>query len=140
MQPGDPHLSSLSGKDATERGLQALIDAVPDALIIVDRNRRVTAANRAAREAAGEQDPVGRECAGICRKRSSQRPGEVEGPCSLDEVLARRASFRSTHTRLDEERGELIVEVRAAPLFDAAGEVTHVIETWHEVPKGKPVC
>ncbi len=54
-------------------------------------------------------------------------------PCPLRQVVATKAPARVVHTHYDAEGREVFVEVTAAPVFDAAGEVTQIIEACRDI-------
>ena len=113
--------------------LQTVIDAIPDVLLVIGQDYRISLANRAAREMAGGIDPT--LCL-TCHQFSHHRALPCEGlrePCPLREVIASRAPVRVTHTHYDATGNEVFVELSAAPVFNAAGEVTHIVEACHDV-------
>ena len=113
--------------------LQTVIDAIPDVLLVIGRDYRISLANRAAREMAGGVDPTVRL---TCHQFSHHRAVPCEGvkePCPLHEVIASRAPVRVTHTHYDTKGNEVFVELSAAPVFNAAGEVTHIVEACRDI-------
>lgn len=118
--------------------LQTVIDAIPDVTLVIDREYRITLANQAAVELAGAEDPgsSGMEYhrllhgqAGACEDR--------DNPCPMAQVLATRAPVTVTHTHRDAEGHEAFVEIRAAPIFDDAGQVVQVVEACRDVTQRK---
>jgi PAS domain S-box-containing protein len=117
--------------------LQTVIDAIPETMLVIGRDYRISLANRAARELAGGIDPV--ECM-ACHQLSHRRPHPCEGVdhcCPLREVIATETPMTVMHTHFDAEGNELFVEVTAAPVFNDRGEVTHVIESCRDVTDRK---
>jgi PAS domain S-box-containing protein len=113
--------------------LQTVIDAIPDALLVIGQDYRIALANRAAREMAGGIDPAG--CL-TCHQLSHHSAVPCEGlkePCPLRAVIASRAPIRVTHTHYDDHGNEVFVEISAAPVFNAAGEVSHIVEACCDV-------
>lgn len=113
--------------------LQTVIDAVPDSLMVIDRDYSVVLANRTARSLFGLPDP------GACQfkcyevhRRESPCEGEDE-PCPLREVMATKSPARVHHTHYSSDGKKVAVAIDAAPVFDAQGEVMQVIESCHDV-------
>lgn len=120
--------------------LQTIIDAIPDTMLVIDREFRISLANRAAREMAGGVDPTA--CL-TCHQLSHHRELPCEGqnePCPLRQVIAVKAPVTVMHTHYDAEGNEVLVEVVAAPVFDETGEVTHIIETCRDITDPKRVA
>ena len=90
---------------------QSVIDVIPDALILLDGNRRVTEANSAARELFGVR-LVGRDFSQVLR-----HPSAVE---AMDRVLASSAVSREEITLLSP--GERHFMLAALPIADKAGK------------------
>jgi PAS domain S-box-containing protein len=114
--------------------LQSVIDGVPDALMVIDRNHRVVLANRALRQMVGGKDPVA--AALTCYETSHRRDrpcGDSHHPCPLQRVVSSKASVSTVHTHFDADGNEVIVEIIAAPIFDEAGEVVQIIESCRDI-------
>jgi two-component system, sensor histidine kinase and response regulator len=117
--------------------LQTVIDAIPDTMLVIGRDYRISLANRAAREMAGGIDPVA--CL-RCHKLSHHRDSPCEGKndcCPLSRVVADKAPVTVLHTHRNAEGRELFVEITAAPIFNEQGEVTHIIEACRDVTERK---
>ena len=118
--------------------LQAVIDAIPEVTMVIDRRYRVVLTNRAAREMAGGKDPA---FEGLTCYRASHRydvPCEgITDPCPMAQVVATKAPMMVTHTHYDADGNEVLVEVSAAPIFDEAGEVVQVIEACRDITDRK---
>ena len=117
--------------------LQTVIDAIPETMLVIGRDYRISLANRAAREMAGGIDPVA--CL-ACHQLSHQRELPCEGRndcCPLRQVIATKAPVTVMHTHYDAEGKEVFVEVTAAPVFNDDGEVTHIIESCRDVTERK---
>jgi PAS domain S-box-containing protein len=118
--------------------LQTVIDAVPDSLLVIGRDYGIVLANRSARELCGESDIVSRclPCYRVSHRRDF--PCAEEGhPCPLRRTIETKAPVTVTHTHYDARGGEIFVEVRAAPVFDEVGEVTHIIEACRDITDRK---
>ncbi|MFV1966023.1 MAG: PAS domain-containing protein [Pirellulaceae bacterium] len=125
-------------RDGPPTRLQTVIDAFPDPMMVVDRNCRIVLANRAARETSGIPEIVsaGLRCYEVPHRRETACAGDGE-TCPIQEVVTTRAPVRITHTRTDSEGREIFVEVTAAPIFDASGEVVQVVETCRDITERK---
>ena len=113
--------------------LQTVIDAIPDTMLVVGRDYRVLLANCAAREMVGGIDPT--VCL-TCHQLSHHPDRPCEGqnePCHLCQVIAAKAPLTVIHTHCDAKGREVVVEVDAAPVFDAAGDVVHVIAVCRDI-------
>ncbi|MGE5177144.1 MAG: two-component system sensor histidine kinase NtrB [Hyphomicrobiales bacterium] len=114
--------------------LPQLIDSLNDAVLVVDRSRRIVAANRRFHEAFGHGDcpAPGDVCGGTpCCPEECGHDG-AEG-CAAQEVIR---SARPTH-RLrfvpDSTGTRRRWDGTFSPVLDAAGEVSHVVEVWRDV-------
>ena len=117
--------------------LQTVIDAMPETMLVIGRDYKISLANRAAREVAGGIDPV--ECL-ACHQLSHKRNRPCTGQndcCPLRQVLATKAPVMVMHTHYNSEGKEVFVEVTAAPICDERGEVTHIIESCRDVTERK---
>jgi two-component system CheB/CheR fusion protein len=115
--------------------LQTIIDSIPDPMLVIDRDHRTVLANRAAREMAGGIDPVSRclTCYWLAHQRDLPCAGQNE--CPLQRVVEERAPATVIHTRQGISGEETFIEVLAAPIMNAAGEVAHIIETRRDITK-----
>jgi PAS domain S-box-containing protein len=113
--------------------LQAVIDAIPDGLLVIGHDYRVVLANRAAREMAGGIDPTaGLTCHQLSHHRDLPCTGKDE-PCPLRQVIAAKSPVTVTHTHVDAAGKERFVEVTAAPVLDETDEVSYIIEACRDI-------
>ena len=114
--------------------LRSLIEVFPLGAMVISPDYRVLLANRIAREVSGRRDPVasGLKCHEVSHFSSSPCAGE-DDPCPLKQVLETRAPVALFHTHYDVAGKAHRVEVLAAPILDAQGEVAMVIEATREV-------
>ncbi|MCP4690109.1 MAG: response regulator [Desulfobacterales bacterium] len=120
--------------------LQTVIDAIPEKVMVVNRDYTISLANKAMREMLEGKDPVASRL--TCHQASygCERPCAGEkNSCPLYEVIKSKAPMSVTHTHYNMEGKERIVELDAAPVFDQAGEVVQVVESSHDVTERKQV-
>jgi len=118
--------------------LQTVIDAIPEAMIVISRNYRIALANQAIREKHGGRDLVadGLTCHHVSHHSDTPCSGQ-DDPCPLRQVVATKAPVLVTHTHYDIHGNESIVEVAAAPILDEAGEVIQIIEAYRDITDRK---
>ena len=107
---------------------RSILDGVPDPAIVVDANFGVAVVNKAARKALemeeGQNVPCFRAIHGL------DAPCDESGrPC----VIKTGQSGKTIQTRLGDDGEERLVELRATPLFDDAGDVMGAIEVLHDL-------
>lgn len=114
--------------------LRTIIDAIADPFMVLDGERRIVLANRAAREAAGGQDPVeaGLPCHAVFHGSETPCPPGAH-PCPLERVVTTKEPSRALHTHYGAEGEPRTVEVSASPVFDESGEVVQVIEACRDI-------
>jgi PAS domain S-box-containing protein len=150
--PQDEPLCKTAITDITERKsmeeairqsrtfLQTVIDAIPHTMLVIGRDFRISLANRTAREMAGGVDPT--VCL-TCHQLSHHRELPCEGqnePCPLRRVIETKAPVTVMHTHYDANGKEVLAEVIAAPVFDEAGKVTHIIEVCRDITDPKQIA
>ncbi len=113
--------------------LQTVINADPEATIVVDRDFEIILANQAAKELAGI-DPVAAHltCHKLfhgrdepCRKKDEQ--------CPVETVLETKRTAKVIHTHRNPADEEVILEISAAPIFDENGEVIQIVESCRDI-------
>jgi len=118
--------------------VQTLVEASPDGIVVMDRDRRILLANRAIRKVTATKDPASNRLA--CHQLFHGRdvPCDKAGDrCPLAEVLATRAPVVVTHTHRGPDGKQIINEVRAAPIFDQAGEVMQIVKICSDITSRK---
>jgi signal transduction histidine kinase/DNA-binding response OmpR family regulator len=126
--------AELNASEAEFRRLtqefNGLLDAIPDSLMLLDRQKRVLWANRAsaafAAPAAG--DPMGAGCHSLW----SESPVSC-GPCTVARCFESGIAVEETVSGGDCR----IWDVRTVPLLDRAGEVTKVIAVKRDITEQK---
>jgi two-component system, sensor histidine kinase and response regulator len=117
--------------------LQLVIDAIPEAMLVIGRDYRIFLINRAARQMAkGGNSTACVACYQLSHHRDSPCEGADE-PCPLRHVLTEKTAVTVMHTHFDASDNKVFVEVSAAPVFDDAGEVIYVIEACRDVTARK---
>jgi hypothetical protein len=114
--------------------LPQLIDALADALVVVDARLRVVAANRRYIEAVGlhRPDAVGMRCHEALECPEVDQLGGTNG-CAACEVLMLKESRRLLRALPDEAGVLHRWEVTLNPVVDPSGKVTHVVEVWRDI-------
>ncbi len=113
---------------------QAVIDALSDAVIVVDLECRVQQANRAACAWAGldAEDIRGRNCHDVFRCVTLAGASGCE--CPLPAVLATGEAVKVMHThQVPGSKKIRFVDVVASPLKDTGGRIIAVIEAMRDV-------
>ncbi len=107
---------------------RSLLDGVSDPAIVVDKEFGISVVNKAARKALemdeGQNVPCFQAIHGL------DAPCDESGrPC----VIKTGQSVKTIQTRLGDDGEERLVELRATPLFDDAGDVMGAIEVLHDL-------
>ena len=126
-QSGERKVSPTSLHDAASPRVAALLDAIPDAALLIDRDRRVLATNRKFRSIFGEKGEThGRHCYELCHylDQPCDMTPEV---CPLDRCLVTRDRVKTLHVHASQE-GDVHTEVIMRPLFDDHGEPDSFLE------------
>lgn len=114
--------------------LQTVVDGLPEAIVVIDRDRRVVLANQAVRERTGRTDPVSSGLTSHEVLNDSEVPrDESERACPLDQVFETKEPFTVLQTHLDDKGNEIDIEIVSAPILDESGEVVKVIESSRDV-------
>jgi len=119
--------------------LGVVLDAIPLAAMVLTPGYRIVMANRATVELSGEGEPVSGDLK--CYELSHRCDLPCNGPgesCPLNQVVATKSPVRQIHRVHDGQGLERLTEVSAAPLFDAAGNVTHVLGILRDVTDRAP--
>ncbi|MHC4697718.1 MAG: GAF domain-containing protein [Planctomycetota bacterium] len=114
--------------------LQDIIDQIPDALMVIDRDYRVALANRTVREMVGGEDPVssGMTCYRVSHNSDAPCRGD-EHPCPTRKVFSTGVRAEAIHTHSPDGGEEVVTEVLAAPVLNERGEVGQVIEVSRDI-------
>jgi len=126
------HLArSIQAEESHRRELQAILDSVDDEIVVLDRDRRVVAANQAFLLASRTADTVlGRPC----REVSALRPcSENPSLCPVEQVLQGGHLQKGIMSRIDELGAERAIEIHASPVRGADGAVDRVVEVRRDI-------
>jgi PAS domain S-box-containing protein len=119
--------------DQIQAVLPQLIDGLHDGVLVVDRNRRVVAANRRYLQAFGAR---GEAVIGLSCRDSVRCPFHTESEsasCAACDVIECREPRHLVHALPDHEGVLRRWEVSLNPIFGADGEVSHVVEVWRDI-------
>ena len=113
--------------------LPQLLDAMSDAVVVVDRDRRLVAANRRYVETfpVTRPDLVGAQCHEALGCREDQ--GVTGTPCGACEAIASRQPRRLMRTRPGADGRPRRWEVSFNPALGPDGQVSHVVEVWRDI-------
>lgn len=114
--------------------LPDLVDALSDAVVVVDDRQRVVAANRRYVEEFGVKS--GWTLHGLCRDTlmcPESRSGEVCGDCAASRVLEDAKPVRRIRSLPDPTGVLRRWEATFNPVVDARGHVTHVVQVWRDI-------
>ncbi|MBI5836548.1 MAG: PAS domain-containing protein [Candidatus Eisenbacteria bacterium] len=114
--------------------LPQLIDALSDAVVVVDGAHRVVAANRRYLEAFGlrRDQVVGVRCRLALNCPEAEAPGEG-AQCAACDVLELKEPRRLIRNLPDASGAQRRWEATMNPVLDETGEVTHVVEVWRDI-------
>jgi hypothetical protein len=113
--------------------LPQLIDALSDAILVVDKSRRVVAANRRYEDAFGQDGGLraGSACTqGRCPEIET---GIGSDRCATCDAIALKRVERRLRVLPDAAGAQRRWEGTFSPVVDSQGEVTHVVEVWRDV-------
>jgi PAS domain S-box-containing protein len=114
--------------------LPQLIDALADAVLVVDAEHRVVAANRRYIQAFGlhRRDAVGVLCHEALHCPEAGKDANPSG-CAACDVLTLKESRRMVRALPDEAGVLRRWEVTLNPVLGEGGAVTHVVEVWRDI-------
>jgi PAS domain S-box-containing protein len=112
--------------------LPQLIDALSDAVVVVDRSQRIVAANRRYLETFGghRESVVGTRCLDVLHCPDAEADG---GRCSACEVLELKRPVRRVRNMTDAGGAQRRWEATYNPVIGADGEVSHIVEVWRDI-------
>jgi len=117
-----------------ERYLQSMIHNLQEGILIIDREYRITDANKAFMDMACSENEkiIGRCCYEILHgyNQPCDRFGEE---CLLQTVFETKQSGTCLHKHVHTDGSTVFVDLRLSPLKDKFGNATHVIEAIRDV-------
>ncbi|UCC97473.1 MAG: PAS domain S-box protein [Phycisphaerales bacterium] len=118
--------------------LQTVIDGVPDGVMVIDLDHHIVLSNQPSEQLAEETNgaPGAMLCYQVSHHRSVPCDG-LEHPCPLRQVVETKKAATTTHTHFTTDGDEIVMEIRAAPVFDEAGEVVQIIESFRDITERK---
>ncbi len=125
----DGVIEDITERKRTELFVKNILESVDECFIVIDRDFTVITANRAYCSFVGMplRDIIGKKCYAVSHR--------ISGPCYLHgEECAVRLAFESgsphsiDHTHHDGSGNPLVVETKAFPLKDEAGQIFAAIE------------
>ncbi len=108
---------------------EQLIDVIPNPFVVIDRNYKIVAANRAYQRqyGVGPQGVVGRTCHQV--SHHSDVPCSQHGEhCPLEEVFRSGQPVQVMHIHYDQHNREEHVQLQASPIRGEDGEVLYMGE------------
>ena len=113
--------------------LPQLMDSLSDAVVVVDREQRLVAANAKYIASFGMRrtDLIGTRCTEALHC-PEERAGE-DGRCAACETFVTRRPARRLRSVHDAQGVLRRWEASFNPVFNGAGEVSHVVEVWRDV-------
>ena len=114
--------------------LPQLMDSLSDAVVVVDRDQRLVAANAQYIACFGmrRSDLIGSRCTDVLHC-PEDRAGDDGGRCAACETFATRRPARRLRSVPDAGGALRRWEASFNPVFDASGDVSHVVEVWRDV-------
>ncbi len=115
--------------------LQSIIDGVSDTVMVINSDYNVIMLNKQAKtlyHAGLQNNPELRKCYQM--SYAYDRPcAEMDQDCPYSQVFASGKVCRVTHSHIDAAGNPQFIELTATPLKDAAGNITAVIESGHNI-------
>ncbi len=108
---------------------EQIIDILPGPFVIIGRDYKILAANRAYQDHYGVEsdDLLGRYCYEVSHHTNA--PCSEHGEqCPLEEVLSTGKPCQVMHVHYDKDNNEEYVQLRAAPIVDDNGEIMYMGE------------
>ncbi|WP_456474552.1 ATP-binding protein [Candidatus Pyrohabitans sp.] len=112
--------------------LKEFIDAMGDMVLIIGKDRRILAANRALLERCGceRSEIVGKPCHTI--SHCLKIPCQEDVICPLEEVVTRGQVKKIVHTHYDKKARKRVIEISASPL-KSNGEIIGIITIFRDI-------
>jgi two-component system, NtrC family, sensor kinase len=131
--PGEPSRRPVLDLAALGDTLPQLLDAISDAVVVVDRAGQVVAANRRFSETFGA---AGQELAGLACPLSGKCNSAGPSPstrciaCEISETLQPKRTLQVLPDASGQQRRW---EATLNPMLDTSGSVAYIVEVWRDV-------
>ena len=114
--------------------LPQLIDALSDAVVVVDRSQKVVAANRRYLDAfgPGRAAVIGTHCMDVLHCPDAEA-NAGSSRCSACEVMELKRPVRRVRNMTDPGGAQRRWEATYNPVLGSDGEVSHVVEVWRDI-------
>lgn len=112
---------------------QAVLNAAPEPICVIDKTRRIVMANEAMKRALGGGEGV---MGGTCFAMFHHKESPCQAPeidCPYTTVFKLRREKKAVHYHYDERGQQRIVEESAAPVLDEKGEVVRMVITTRDI-------
>lgn len=143
---GKPLRSVGTAQDITERKqaeallrqseefTRIVLDTVDEGFIVVSRDYRILSANKAfcAMVRASEDEVIGRQCHTVVHG-VDQPCFDAGEECPVKRAFAAGTPHFATHEHANADGTKQFVDLKSFPVFDEAGQVASVIETFNDV-------
>jgi two-component system sensor histidine kinase UhpB len=119
---------------------QSIIDGIPEPIMVINTDFRVTLMNRAAREFSAGHDckPFPNFCYQISHQREEPCTGN-EHPCPLEDVKESYQPITVVHEHYQANGERRLIEIIAAPYFNAGGDFLGIIESNRDITEREHV-
>lgn len=130
--------SSMRELEESKAFLQALVDAVPDGLRVIDTKYNTLLVNQAFIEQTGSSDRslIGEKCYRTAHQRDEPCPAELM-TCPLREIQKQAIPLKLVHHHKCDDKTVLDVEIYAAPMTITRGNIkeTLLVESIRDLTK-----
>ncbi len=119
---------------------QSIIDGIPEPIMVINTDFRVTLMNRAAREFSAGHDckPFPNFCYQISHQREEPCTGN-EHPCPLEDVKESYQPITVVHEHYQANGERRLIEIIAAPYFNTSGDFLGIIESNRDITERERV-
>ena len=126
-------VEAQKAQTASKIFLQTIIDSLPEQIFVVNRDYRITLANRRTLELNGLNHlPDLIHCHQLSHGRGIPCH-ENTHPCPMPEILKTGKPATVEHIYEDAEGQACVVEIIAAPIFDASGGISQIVESCRDI-------
>jgi len=133
-EPTGTDFSTAYDIEQVRQILPQLIDAIADAVLVVDKDHRVVAANRRYLEVFGAQGgPIAGSFCHDAVNCPIAGPDGNSNSCAACDVVAHNRTHKMLHALPDATGVLRRWEANLNPVADAHGNVTHVVEVWRDI-------